>query len=170
MIQQSSSKTKSHQVQGQKLIPPLLLNLPLSLLLSILPHVMNLPPLLLLLAIPLNRRPDAAHSPLRAIRHPLAQILQLALRFGFLAAGVLLYAGLAQVLVAERVAQGFFGGADGLVPVWVSFLALALAFVLVLLVCFIWCYCKAIGGGGVLTEPPVTELMARWAAPVAEST
>ena len=150
MIQQSSSKTKSHQVQGQKLILPLLLNLPLSLLLSILPHVMNLPPLLLLLAIPLNRRPDAPHSPLRAIRHPLAQILQLALRFGFLAAGVLLYAGLAQVLVAERVAQGFFGGADGLVPVWVSFLALALAlvFVLVLLVCFIWCYCKAIGGVG----------------------
>lgn len=102
--QQSPSRTKSRQVQGQKLIPPLLLNLLFSLLLSILPHVMNLPPLLLLLAIPLNRRPDAAHSPLRAIRHPLPQILQLALRFGFLAAGVLLYAGLAQVLVAERVA------------------------------------------------------------------
>ena len=128
---------------------------------------MNLPPLLLLLAIPLNRRPDAAHSPLRAVRHPLSQILQLALCFGFFAAGVLLHAGLAQVLMAQCVAEGFFGGADGLVPVWVAFLALALVLVLVDVSMFIWCYWKAMG---MLTEPPVTELMARWAAPVAEST
>jgi hypothetical protein len=40
----------------------------------------------------------------------------LALGFLFLACGVLLFAGLAQVFVADQVADGFFGGAEGLVP------------------------------------------------------
>lgn len=77
---------------------------------------MRLPPLLFLLAIPRNRRPNSPQLSLRTIRYPLAQILQLALGFGLFARRVLLDALPAEILAARQVANGFFGGAKGLVP------------------------------------------------------
>lgn len=77
---------------------------------------MRLPPLLLLLAIPRNRRLNSPQLPLRAIRHALAQIPQLALGFSLFARRVLLDALAAEVFAARQVAEGFFGGAKCLVP------------------------------------------------------
>lgn len=77
---------------------------------------MHLPPLILFLAITLNRRSDATNGALRAVRRAVAQCLQVAASFGVLARVVLLDTLAAEVLGPGYVAQGFFGRAEGLVP------------------------------------------------------
>lgn len=72
--------------------------------------------LLLLSTITSNSSTDSTKRALGAVLDSLTPVLELALGFLFLACGVLLFAGLAQVLVADHVADGFFGGAEGLVP------------------------------------------------------
>lgn len=93
-----------------------LLNVILNILLSPLTLIVHLPPLLLLLAITLNRGSDATNRALRTVCRALTQVLQVATRFSLLARVVLINALAAQVLGAGYVAQRFFRRADSLVP------------------------------------------------------
>lgn len=102
---------------------PTPLNLPLNLPLLLLPTLPQLRILLLLLHIPLHHSLNTAHRPLGTVANRLPPRARLLLRLLLLAGLVLLLAALAQVFVADQVAQGFFAGADGLVPGWVVLLA-----------------------------------------------
>lgn len=68
------------------------------------------------LSVTRHRSTNIAHSTLHATRDALPEVRQLALGLLRLAVRVLLDAALAQVLVANEVADGLLGGADGLVP------------------------------------------------------
>lgn len=72
--------------------------------------------LLLLLAITSNRRSHGTQVALGAVLDTFTPVLQLALGLLLLAGGILLDTSLAQVLVADRVANGFLRRTDGLVP------------------------------------------------------
>ncbi len=76
--------------------------------------------LALLLTITRNSRRSSTKVSLRAVLDTLTPVFQLALGLLLLAGGVLINASLAQALIADCVADGFFGGADGLVPGAVS--------------------------------------------------
>ena len=101
------------QGDGQ-LIP--LINLLLSLPLHILPLIVNLPPLVLLLAIPRESSTHAAHGSLGTVHSALTQVFQVLAGLRLLAGLVLLDALLAERVDARQVADGFLGRADGLVP------------------------------------------------------
>jgi hypothetical protein len=77
---------------------------------------MHILELLLLLPIPSNSRTHRTKVTLSPVLDALTPVLQLALGLLLLASRVLLGARLAQGLVADRVADGFLGRADGLVP------------------------------------------------------
>jgi hypothetical protein len=70
----------------------------------------------LTLTITSDSSADVAQCSLGAIRNTLGQVRQLALGFLSLAIGILLDTGLAQVLVADKVADRLLGRADSLVP------------------------------------------------------
>lgn len=77
---------------------------------------MLVPVLLLLSAVTSNSSTDSTKGTLSAVPESLTPILELALGFLLLTSGVLLLAGLAEVLVPDHVANGLLGGAEGLVP------------------------------------------------------
>lgn len=71
--------------------------------------------LLLLRAVTSNSRTDRSQSALSTVLDSLAEVLELALRLLLLSGGVLLSAAATEALVADHVAEGFFGRAHGLV-------------------------------------------------------
>lgn len=87
---------------------------------------MHILKLLLLLPITSNSRTNSPKVSLSPVLDTFAPILQLALSLLLLASSVLLNTRLAQVLVADRVANGFLCGTDGLVPGTVGPLAVVL--------------------------------------------
>ena len=91
--------------------------------------VMQVTVLLLLGAVTSDSSTNGSNSTLSAVLNALAPVLELALGFLFLAGGVLLGSGAAQALVADQVADGLLGRADGLVPGSVVTLGFMLVFV-----------------------------------------
>jgi hypothetical protein len=87
---------------------------------------MHILKLLLLLAITSDSSTNRTKVALSTVLDTLTPILQLALSLLLLASRVLLDTRLAKVLVADRVADGFHGRADGLVPGAVGALAIVL--------------------------------------------
>lgn len=94
----------------------LLANLTLNTPLQRLPLIMlQLPPLLLRFVTSKTRQ-RAANSATNAVTDALSKVADLSLCLLGLAVGILLFAGLAHAFEAERAAQSFLAGADGLVP------------------------------------------------------
>lgn len=81
-----------------------------------LPIIMSHARLLLLLAIAHKPGHSALDAALDALPDPRAVVPQLALGFLAFSLGVLALAGLLQARDAQGAAEGFFGGADGLIP------------------------------------------------------
>ena len=107
-------------LSNQHLITTSLLHLSLSSLSLRLPLIMNLPPLVFLLAITLNSSAYTPNSTLCAIRHSLSPVFNLALCFLSFTLFVLVDSSAAEVFVAGYITDGFFGRADGLVPFWIG--------------------------------------------------
>lgn len=97
--------------------------------------------LLFLRPITDNSSANGSQRALHAVSNTLTQVLQLTLGFLLFACGVLLCTSAAQILVADQVADGFFGRAQGLVP-------LARRAVLV-----VFCDCAGVGVGGDGADP-----------------
>lgn len=73
-------------------------------------------PLLLLRLIARQPSKSTTNSTSNTVANALAEIADLALRLLALAVGVLLLTSFAQALKTKSTADGFFAGADGLVP------------------------------------------------------
>lgn len=77
---------------------------------------MKITVLFLLTAVTSDSGTNGSKSSLGAVLNALAPVLDLTLGLLFLASGVLLDSGAAQVLVSDQVAEGLLGRANGLVP------------------------------------------------------
>lgn len=77
---------------------------------------MHITVLLLLGTVTSNSGTNRSKSTLGAVLNALTPVLELTLGLLFLASGVLLSSGAAQVLVSDQVADGLLGRANGLVP------------------------------------------------------
>lgn len=111
-----------------KLHLSLLIHISLSTTLTDLALIMLVTVLLLLSTVTSNSSTDRTKRTLGTVLDSLTPVLELALGFLFLACGILLFAGLAQVLVTDQVADGFFGGAESLVPGAVGALGVVLGY------------------------------------------
>jgi uncharacterized membrane protein HdeD (DUF308 family) len=98
------------------LLATLLSNISLSTALANLALVMLIAILLLLSAVTGNSSTNRSQSTLGTVLDSLTPVLQLALSFLLLASSVLLRAAATESFVADQVAYGFFGRAEGLVP------------------------------------------------------